>query len=248
MNGFVAKKNHKTILMAVVEGFMKIFLLTILLSFSSVMADESGIKVSGTGEVKTTPDIASISFAINTVATSASAAQKENAKITNSVVSKLKAANVATKDIQTSGFHVGPEYEYKNSRRTLKGHRVTHSFNVTIRKTANLGDIIDDLTQKAGEAIAINNIGFGVSDDEPLKMRSLELSVENARKKAEVLAKAAGVKLGDIESIEEQSSSIVVPMRGMEMMKAASADAATHIESGEVGVNSNVRDHFKIKD
>ncbi|MFX3675502.1 MAG: SIMPL domain-containing protein [bacterium] len=227
---------------------MKVFLLTLIFSIPFAFAEDSGIKVSGTGEVKTTPDIASISFAINTISTSASTAQKENAKITNSVVAKLKSSNVAAKDIQTSGFHVGPEYEYKNSRRTLKGHRVTHSFNVTIRKTANLGDIIDDLTQKAGEAIAINNISFGVSDDEPLKMRSLELGVENARKKAEVLAKAAGVKLGEIELIEEQSSSIVVPMRGMEMMKAASADAATQIESGEVGVNSSVRVHFKIKD
>tara|TARA_R110000868_G_scaffold143075_8_gene360776 strand:- start:860 stop:1543 length:684 start_codon:yes stop_codon:yes gene_type:complete len=224
-------------------------MMLLVFAFSTILyASDSGIIVSGTGEVKTTPDIASISFAINTLDASATTAQKENAKITNQVISSLKSSNVAAKDIQTAGFNVGAEYEYKSNRRTLKGHRVTHSFNVTIRKTSALGNIIDELTKKAGESISINNISFGVSDDEPLKMRSLELSVDNARKKAEVLAKASGVKLGAVESIVEQSSAIVVPMRGMEMMKSAAADSSTHIESGEVGVNSSVRVHFKIKD
>ncbi len=227
---------------------MKTLFIVLGFIFTSItLAADDGIWVDGFGAVKVAPDIANFSFTVSTIDMSARKSQSQNAKITKDVLSKLKSLGVAGKDIQSSGFNLHAEYDYRNSKRMLKGHRVTHSFQTVIRNVANLGEILDSLTSVGSDALAIGGISFGIDNDSSLKLKSLESSVENAQIKAQVLAKAAGQKLGEVLAIEEVSSSSGVPVMRMKMMESASmSNTPTSVEGGEVGVTSKVRVHFKL--
>lgn len=226
---------------------MKVIFVLLFISLNQLYASEEGIWVDGIGVLKVAPDVANFSFTISTIDMSANQSQKQNAKITKDVVSKLKSLGVAGKDIQSSGFNLNAEYDYRNNKRTLKGNRVTHSFQTVIRKVASLGEVLDGLTSVGSEALSIGGISFGVDNDLALKLKSLEESVDNAKTKAQSLAKASGKNLGEVLGIEEVSSLSNVPMARMKMMESASmSDASTQIEGGEVGVTSKVRVHFKF--
>lgn len=224
-----------------------IFLALIVLSFNSFSKDnDEGLWVTGTGQVSVTPDLATLIFTVSTLNKSANQSQKENASISQKVVSKVKKLGIAGKDLQSSNFSVNAEYDYKDRTRVLKGHRVQHSYNVIIRKISMLGDVLDGVTEVGQDSVSIGQISFGLSNDEDLKLKSLEASVQNAKTKAQAIAKAAGKKLGDLTFIDEVVSSGAVPVARMEMMKSMSADTNTDIQTGEVGVNSKVRVHFNF--
>lgn len=229
---------------------MRVFSLLLVLASFSVFAGSSssdGVWVEGVGESKVAPDMASLIFSISTLDMSAKKSQQLNAQITEKVISKLKSEGVAGKDVQSSGFNVSPEYDYKNNGRQLKGHRVQHSFQAVIRKTSKLGEVLDALTSVGGEALSIGNIAFGLSNDASLQLKTLELALANAREKAETLAKASHQKLGEILGVEEVTGSGGIPVMRMEMMKSNTMAASTQMEPGEVGVSSRVRVHFKLK-
>ncbi|PIP91451.1 MAG: hypothetical protein COW01_01925 [Bdellovibrionales bacterium CG12_big_fil_rev_8_21_14_0_65_38_15] len=224
-----------------------VFLILIFLTLNSFAKEnDGGLWVTGTGEVSVTPDLAILSFSVSTLNKSANESQKENATIAQKVVSKVKKLGIAGKDLQSSNFSVNAEYDYKDRTRVLKGHRVQHSYNVIIRKISMLGDVLDGVTEVGQDSVSIGQISFGLSNDEELKLKSLEASVHNAKTKAQAIAKAAGKKLGDLTFIDENVSSGAVPVARMEMMKSMSADASTEIQSGEVGVISKVRVHFNF--
>lgn len=221
--------------------------LTLLFFINIAYAHTTGIWVEGFGKTEVKPDIANLSFTVSTLDKSASKAQQQNAKISETVVSKVKIFGVAGKDIQTSSFHVNPEYDYQSRERVLKGHRVQHSYALVLRDTKKLGDLLDALTAAGADSVSIGGIGFGLSEEEPLRKKSLELAVSDARGKAEVLAKAAKKSLGNVIAVEELTGGHAVPMVRMEMMKSASAAPSTNIESGEVGVSARVRVHFELE-
>lgn len=224
-----------------------VFFPLILFSFTSFAKEnEGGLWVTGTGQVSVTPDLATLSFTVSTINKSANQSQKENATISQKVVSKVKKLGIAGKDLQSSNFSVNSEYDYKDRTRVLKGHRVQHSFNVIIRKISKLGDVLDGVTDAGQDSVSIGQIRFGLSNDEELKLKSLEASVKNAKTKAQTIAKAAGKKLGEFTFIDEVVSTGAVPVARMEMMKSMSADASTEIQTGEVAVSSTVRVHFNL--
>lgn len=220
--------------------------LVMLLIFNTAMADSDGIWVEGTGSSEAKPDIVTFSFVISTIDKSALKAQKENAKIADAVLNKLKSQSVAGKDIQTTSLNVMAEYDYQNRTRVLKGHRVQHSFVTTVRDVEKVGSIVDQLTSTGTEALSISGISFGLSKHDEFKLKALANAVEQAKTKAQVLAKAADKSLGKIVAIEELTGGMQQPVVRMEMMKMASADVSTPVESGEVGVSARVKVHFKL--
>lgn len=228
---------------------MKIFIFIHLIFLSTLaLADDEmkGLRVQGHGQVSVTPDLATLSFTISTLNKSANTSQKENAEIAQKVVRSVKKLGVAGKDLQSSNFSVNAEYDYRDRTRILKGHRVSHSYTVILRKISMLGDVLDGVTNAGQDSVSIGQISFGLSNEEELKLKALESSIANAKTKAETISKAAGRKLGEIIFIEEIASAGAVPVARMEMMKSMSADASTEIQSGEVGVSSNVRVHFNL--
>jgi len=223
-------------------------LLLICLLISTAYGDDAkGVWVEGVGQSEAKPDIVSFNFSVSTLDKSAKKSQQNNAQIADKVLTKLKSAGVAGKDIQTVSFNISQEYDYQNRIRVLRGHRVLHSYVAILRDVAKVGSTLDALTSVGDDSLSISSISFGLSQAEDFKLKALAQAVEHARSKAQVLAKAGDKKLGKVRAIEELTSIHHAPVLQMEMMKARSADTTTPVESGEVAVSARVKVHFELE-
>ena len=102
------------------------------------------LTVSGTGEVKLAPDMATVSIVINTTEEQAEDAQRKNAELTEAVLASLKANGIQDADIQTEDIRLSEEYDYEKSPAKLMGYSMRNTLSVTVRDIATIGSVITD--------------------------------------------------------------------------------------------------------
>ena len=163
------------------------------------------LNVNGSAQVTLSPDIAYISVGVHTENADANAAVSGNAAQAQKIVDGLKAAGVAEKDIRTSNFSITPQQQFdKDGKLTGVIFVVDNTVYVTLRDLTKIGD-----TLGAAVSAGANNIygiQFDVLDKTTALASARQTAVENARKQAEELAQAAGVKLGDVQNINYYNS------------------------------------------
>jgi len=167
------------------------------------------ISIMGEGKVTAVPDIALVSLGLSTQKNKVSDAQTENSKTINSLIDKLKGSGIAKEDIQTTDYSIYPNYDYSNGKQTLTGYTVSQTVQVKIRQT----DKVDDVLKIAGD-LNLNQIGgltFTIDNPENYKQEARIKALENAKEKADALAKVMGVKLGKVISFSESEGSVTPP-------------------------------------
>lgn len=167
------------------------------------------IYITGEGKVTAIPDIAMISFGLETEKPDITEAQETNSQTMNNLIEKLKALGVAKEDIQTSNYNIYPRYDWIDGVQILKGYIVNQNVNVKIRET----DKIEQALKIAGE-LKLNQIGgltFGIDDPESYRQEARVKALVNAQAKAEALAQILGVKLGRIISFSENEGYPAAP-------------------------------------
>lgn len=203
------------------------------------------ISVSGEGQVYGRPDQAQISTGVVTQGPNAKDALARNTARMTEVIATLKKMGVDAKDIQTSDFSISPIYLPQQPGQNMPrigGYQVSNNVSVMVKDLAKLGDILDQVVQMGS-----NNVGgvmFSIADPKPLQMKAREAAVADARARAEVYAKAAGVSVGKVLSISETSAARPMPM--MAMAREAAADSAVPVEAGQQQVGLNVSVVFEI--
>lgn len=213
------------------------------------MAETQGIAVSGTGEAKGVPDIATVQIGIETTATTVAEARAKGAEAATKLIASVKANGVEEKDIKTVAVSLQPQYEYApNVPAKLIGYQATNSVVVTVRKLETAGKIIDDGAQAAGDAARVQGIQFGFANPEALLEEARGKAMANARARAESYAKAAGVKVGDVEYISEYQQPAVPMPRAPATGAAASlfASPETPIQAGESAASVTISVRFAI--
>jgi uncharacterized protein len=205
---------------------------------------EGRVVVIGEASVSVAPDYAQIRSGIATGAKTVKEASDANAKAMNAITAALIDSGIAQKDIQTSQFSIEPIYASPPppTGPKLTGYRVSNQVNVTIRQIEKAGEILDALV-KAGATDA-GNIAFLVSDPAKALDRAREAAVADARHKAELYARAAGVKLGRVAWISESAGyEPPLPMASA-VARAKTLDAP--IEPGEETLRARVSVGFDI--
>lgn len=227
---------------------------TLLLSLSGeVLAQmpqptpEAGIVVAGEGSVRVIPNNAQIRIGATVRNNTVTAAVDTNSKAMAAVIAALKAAGIAENDIQTARFSIQPIYAQPASFSSpgpgaapkLAGYSVSNHVNVTIRDTDKIGDLIDRaVTAGAND---VGNISFSVADESKVLDQARAAAIADARRKAEVYAKAAGLRLGSVQWITEDT----VSRPPLPMMSRA-AVAPVPIASGEDTLRVRVTVGFEI--
>jgi uncharacterized protein YggE len=165
--------------------------------------DKRALSLSATGTVKTTPDKVDITTGVTSEGQTARDALDKNTDAMAKVVSGLKEAGIAPKDIQTTNFSVSPIYEQRKQGQAafITGYRVSNQVHITVHDTSKLGDILDKVVSLG--ANQIGSIAFGVSEPEALKDEARKQAVRNALANAKLYAETAGVELGPVLSITE---------------------------------------------
>jgi uncharacterized protein YggE len=184
------------------------------------------ITVTGEGEVAIVPDLAILSGGVTTTAKTAREASDANAKMMTAVMAELRAAGIPGQDVQTSRISLHPVRDNTRNDSRITGFQAVNQVTIKVRDVAKTADVIDRLA--AMGATDISGIQFVVSSPSKPLDQARQAAMADARRKAEVYAKAANVRLGPAFSITEEGG--VAP--GPITLRAA-PPAATPISVGE---------------
>ncbi len=206
------------------------------------------LNISATAEVRAVPDTAMISAGVVTQSPTAKAAMQANATRMSAVMDAIKAAGIQVKDIQTTGINLQPQYRYADNQPPMvTGYQASNTVSVRIGKIDGIGPVMDVLVAKG--ANQINGPSFTLANEEAALDGARKDAVARARKRAELYADAAGLRVKRIISISE-GSSIQQPMPMMRSMAsdAKQAMADTPVAPGETSLSVTVNMVFELVD
>ncbi|NPD17342.1 SIMPL domain-containing protein [Xinfangfangia sp. D13-10-4-6] len=215
-----------------------------LMAATPSLADRANtISVNGEASISRAPDMATISVGVTTTGKTAAEALTQNSAEMQKVIDRLKASGVGDAQMQTSGLSVNPNWSNSNYSSTseVEGFTAMNSLRVGIRDLDKLGELLDAVV--ADGANTLNGVNFGLIDPRPVLDEARKEAIVDARAKAELMAAAAGVKLGDLVSISEVGGYGGGPSPAFRM------DAASvPVQRGEVDYQATVSMTWEIAD
>jgi uncharacterized protein YggE len=215
-----------------------------LLSFPALaqVAPIATISVSGEASVSAPPDLAQIDAGVSTEAKTAREASEANNAAMGKVLLALKVAGIEEKDFQTSRLSLQPQYAPNRAGpNAVVGYRAANRVAIKLRDVTKVASTIDLLV--AAGANELGGINFMVSAASKLLDEAREQAIADARRKAEIYAKAAGVTLGSPVSISEDGAPGPAPFRKM----AAGMAASVPVSPGEETLHVTVSVSWAIK-
>lgn len=204
------------------------------------------IQVSGEGEASGKPDKGVITLGVETNARTASQTMSENSEAMKAILASLKESGIEEKNIQTSAVDLSPQYrpvEAPDVKPELIGFRASNQVRVTVMKLENMGKAIDAAIQSG--ANRVDSIQFEIRDKKLLLDQARKDAMEDALRKAKLLAAIAGVEVGAPITISEFSFGPPRPMMDQRMMEFAAAKDVP-IAPGEQRLHANVQVTYEL--
>ncbi|QND53734.1 SIMPL domain-containing protein [Phyllobacterium sp. 628] len=223
----------------------------------AAMAEEAPrprITVTGEGEASAAPDTAVLSLVVLQEKPTAREALTANNDTMAKVLDAMKKAGIAERDLQTSGFSIDPRYVYpenKNGQQPqapkIVGYAVSNSLSVRVRDLKKVGEILDQSV-----TLGVNqggNLTFTNDKPDTIIEEARKKAVANAIAKAKTLTEAAGVEVGKVIEISEQSFQPRPYAAGAPRVKmmAAEASDSVPVAAGENSYNVTVNVTFELK-
>ena len=197
------------------------------------------ITASSTGEAQLTPDRAAVYIGVQTRASTANAAARDNAQRQRSIIDAIVALGIPREQISTENYTVAPDsrYDQQSQRTTVVGYVVSNVVRVELRRIDQVGSILD--TALAKGANQINSLDFFSSNSDSARHQALAEAVARARSDAEAMARAAGGSLGALVELGTADMG-PRPVYRMQVLDAAVARAPTPIEPGQQRIQVSV--------
>lgn len=215
---------------------------------------ETTLSISAQATVKREPDIAYITAGVQEQRETATEAMAAQAKSMTGVFDALEKAGVAKKDMQTSNFSLSPRYEYfqikqkdgsTRGEQRLVGYIASNQLTIKVRDLDNLGTTLDSLVGAGGNTF--NGLSFALDDDAEVMDEARREAMADARARADLYAKAAGLKVLRIVTISESGGYAPSPIPMARMKEAMAMDAvSTPVAGGEVGYSATVNVLFEL--
>ena len=191
------------------------------------------ITVTGNGTVNATPDKASFDFGVQVnAATAADATSKANQQA-QAIIDALKAQGIPDSDIQTSSVSLWPQTS--SDGQTITGYQASNDVTVTT-SVDKAGPLVDAATNAGANNVSGPNLSVG--DQSQYYAQALKAAVQDAQTQAKAIADAAGLTLGGIVHIENQSSTPGPIMYASDSL--AAGKAATPIQAGSQQIQASV--------
>jgi uncharacterized protein len=201
-------------------------------------AGDRTIVVSGHGTVQVTPDVAEVWMGVQTTAPTSEEAMDTLSTKSTALVDTLTALGIPAEDITTSGLSLWPTYG--NDGTSIEGYQGSTNVTVTVREVGRVGEVIDAASGFVGEEFTLGGITFSYDDPEAVLQQARAAAIDNARVRAEQLAEAAGVDVGDVVRIVESSASGFEPRYAAGDMADAAAESTVAIAPGSQDLAADV--------
>lgn len=219
----------------------------------AIEAGHTLLTVTAQGASTRTPDMASYSAGVTTQGVTASEALSANSAQMNRVIGALKQAGIADKDIQTSNLNLNPVYaqpkrlpdgNYEDGPQRIVGYQATNTVSVRQRKLEDMGKVIDALV-KAG-ANQVNGPNFALAEPDAAQDEARVKAMKDARARADLYARAAGLRVARIVSISESGGYTPQPVMYARKAMMDVAAAPAPVAAGELEMNVNVTVQFEL--
>lgn len=198
---------------------------------------ERTVTVSATGTAIAVPDSARIATGVLSEAATAREALTANNAAMTKLIAALKENGIEAQDIQTSGFNLNPRYTNPRDGQppVIDGYQAANQATIHVRNLDKMGEVLDNLVSVG--ANQMNGITFEVSTAETLRDAARKEAIANARRRAELFATAAGVKVGKVVSITE--GAMVEPRPFFKAGRVAAMEAVP-VERGTQSLEATV--------
>jgi uncharacterized protein len=196
------------------------------------VTEDAVIVVVGVGSAELIPDRVRAMVGVSSVAPTIGQALSDAARAQEDIVNVALAAGVGRSSIQTAGYHVGENYAPSGAG---GGHRADASLSIVVEDMALAGSLLGSMAEAVGDAFRVHGVRPEASDMEGGRRVARESAVGAARRQAQELAMAAGVQLGKLLSLVEDSASHRPP--GVFREAVALSGSAPGIEGGTLTVH-----------
>lgn len=200
------------------------------------------ISVVGNGKVFATPDIATLSFGVQTgrQATAQQAIERLRTDM-DAIIAAVKKLGIEEKDIRTESLWMNPAYDWIEGRQISRGFEASQSLQVKVRDLAKIGQVLTDAT--GAGANQAGGVNFTIDDPDTLASEARDEAISDAQEKAKELARRLGRRLSKLKAYNESFGG-VPPMpyydRSMASEGMGGAAAGMPVPSGEQEVNVSV--------
>ncbi len=217
------------------------------------------VSVSYTAEKEVAPDTVEVSIAVKTDdKKSMQEATRKNKEISDKVYAYLKSSiNLVNNDyVKTTNYSAYPLYTYNNNKRNFDKYEVSNNIIVHTKSIDKIAEMIDK--SLALGATNVDSLNFSLSEKDAQCAELLSTATKNARKRADIVAEAAGTTISGVKSIDTSCSVNRAgglnymrnySMKAEAMMDSAGAEprAAAPIEAGLIKVYTSVNANFFLK-
>lgn len=204
------------------------------------------LDITGVGEVTAAPDMATIDVGVVTERKTAKAAKAASDKAVTAFIDRLAAQGVTREQIESAHIQLSPRYQHsKDKAPELVGYRAERQVTVTLNQLDKLNAVLDGAL---GEGInRIRQVQLTSSDQSALKDKAREAAVNDAKAKAEALAKSLDMRVDGVWQIRYRSSNPRPVMMNAEL-RSGSADVAASYHDATMQVRDQVDIIFRLDD
>jgi uncharacterized protein YggE len=224
-------------------GLLAVLLIAPLSAQAQSSQEPPSVTVTGEASISKAPDLAILQAGVTSQAKTARDAMSASAKLMTAVLASLKDSGIAESDIQTSRISLTPIREQNRvsgSSANIVAIEASSLLTVRLRDIGKSADVLDKMVS-AG-ANLVTGISFEISEPSKLLDQARADAVADARRKAEIYAKAASVSLGKPLSISES----FISRPKMHDYATRAAPAAMPIQAGEERIGINVQVSYEL--
>ena len=235
------------------KKLIALFVALVMVLFSVAALAETKITVNGTGEVRVSADTAIISLGVNARDKDVLKAQQRVNETIAAIRTALIEQGVKEENINTDFINIYPLYDYSNDQEQLAAYNASSTLAIKVTDMESVGTLIDVCF--AAGANTLNGISFSASETEEAKTEVMKKAVTDAKKKAEILAEASGLKITGIEIISEGGvyshqnnvGNVYSRTTGMEEPAEVEEDSGTVVQSAKLIVSASVSITFEAE-
>ncbi|MBP7070589.1 MAG: SIMPL domain-containing protein [Methanothrix sp.] len=227
------------------DGTLILGIVLIVLTASPSLCQDDNISkiiVQGEGRATAPADRITVVLGVEVGNPSAAKADSENARLMNETIAALLSAGVAESEIQTSSYSLSTSQAEEPFRSETAADApefiATNMVRFNLNLTRDVGGVLDAALSSGSNRI--QEISFDLIDPRPQRDLALTRAIEDAGRKAETAARAAGVSLGRILEISEGYGYVAAQSRSMAF------DPATSIRAGDMEVTASVTITYEI--
>lgn len=171
-----------------------------------------GLSVHGTGVVRAEPEIARIAVAVDVVEGEADAAFAGASTAVTRVREVIRAHGIADSAVSSSRLSIKSAYDGYGESRKLLGFRCRVEYAIQTQEIEAVQRLVTAIVAAGAEHV--DSVTFDVLDKPTIRDQARREAVAAARRKAEVYADAAGVKLGSVVHIQDLNPDVGEIPRG----------------------------------